>query len=138
MQNCGLLLRIPEFGSEAMEIARIGSTIDVWSLAADAKVGLQTLSYRTLPRRIDKVGSFTPKYNTTEQLPSFTCESGTYHAFLLACPQGVCKEDCWVDVTSTKEKAIGAWMVLPVVYVAHGYCYNRTLLGAAPDYLIFL
>lgn len=108
MENCSLVLRIPEFGSEAMEIARVGSTIDVWSLAVDGKVDLQTLSYRTLPRRIDKVGSFTPRYNTTEQLPSFSCESGTYHAFLLTCPQGARKEDCWVDVTSTKEKPIGA------------------------------
>ena len=108
MENCSLALRIPEFGSEAMEIACVGSTIDVWSLAVDGKVDLQTLSYRTLPRRIDKVGSFTPRYNTTEQLPSFSCESGKYHAFLLTCPQGARKEDCCVDVTSTKEKPIGA------------------------------
>ncbi|KAN0129149.1 hypothetical protein V8E53_013020 [Lactarius tabidus] len=111
MENCGLVLRILEFGSEAMEIACVGSTIDVWSLAVDAKVELQTLSNRTLPRRIDRVGSFMPRYNTTEQLLNFTCESGTYHASLLACPQGVRKEDCWVDVTSTKEKPIGLYLV---------------------------
>jgi len=110
MENCSLALCIPQFGSEAMEIARVGSTIDVWSLAGDAKVDLQMLLYRTLPRRIDKIGSFTPKYNTTEQLPSFTCESRTYYAFLLACPEGARKEDCWVDVTSTK-KPIGAWVI---------------------------
>ncbi|KAN0129145.1 hypothetical protein V8E53_013016 [Lactarius tabidus] len=111
MENCSLALRIPEFGSEAMEIARVGSTIDVWSLAVDAKVDLRTLSYRTLPRRIVKVGSFTPKYNMTEQLPSFSCESGTYYAFLLACPQGALRDDCWVDVTNTKEKPIGLYLV---------------------------
>ncbi|KAH8991445.1 hypothetical protein EDB86DRAFT_3079868 [Lactarius hatsudake] len=111
MENCSLALRIPEYGSDAMEIARVGSTIDVWSLAVDSKVDLQTLSYRTLPPRVDKVGSFTPRYNTTEQLPSFACESGTYHAFLLACPQGARKEDCWVDVTSIKEKPIGLYFV---------------------------
>ncbi|KAF8266924.1 hypothetical protein EI94DRAFT_1802324 [Lactarius quietus] len=111
MENCSLALTIPEYGSEAMEIARVGSTIDVWSLAVDDKVDLQTLSYGTLPPRIGKVGSFTPRYNTTEQLPSFTCESGTYYAFLLACPQGSRKDDCWVDVTSTKEKPIGLYLV---------------------------
>ncbi|KAN0129158.1 hypothetical protein V8E53_013029 [Lactarius tabidus] len=111
MENCSLALHIPEFGSDAMEIARVGSTIDVWSLAVGAKVDLQTLSYRTLPRRIDRVGSFTPRYNTTEQLPSFSCESGTYHGFLLACPQGALRDDCWVDVTSTKEKPIGLYLV---------------------------
>ena len=111
MENCSLALSLPEYGSEAMEIARVGSTIDVWSLAVDGKVDLQRLTYRTLPRRVEKVGSFTPKYNTTEQLPSFACESGTYHAFLLSCPQGARKEDCWVDVTSIKEKPIGAWMI---------------------------
>jgi hypothetical protein len=93
-----------------MEIARAGSTIDVWSLAVEAKVDLQTLSYRTLPRHIDKVGSFTPRYNTTEHLPSFSCESGTYYAFLLACPQGALRDDCWVDFTSTKEKPMGVWL----------------------------
>ena len=108
MENCSLALRIPEYGSDAMEIARVGSSIDVWSLAVDAKVDLLRLSHRTLPRRVHKVGTFTPRYNTTEQLPSFTCKSGTYHAFLLACPQGTRKEDCWVDVTSTKEELIGA------------------------------
>ncbi|KAH9014621.1 hypothetical protein EDB83DRAFT_2271785 [Lactarius deliciosus] len=111
MENCSLALRIPEHGSDAMEIARVGSTIDVWSLAVDAKVDLQTLSHRTLPRRVGKVGSFTPRYNTTEQLPSFACESGTYHAFLLACPQGARREDCSVDVTSIKEKPVGACMI---------------------------
>ena len=107
MENCSLALRIPEYGSDTMEIARVGSPIDVWSLAVDAKVDLGGLSYRTLPRRVDKVGTFTPRYNTTEQLPSFACKSGTYHAFLLACQQDARKEDCWVDVTSTKEKPIG-------------------------------
>ncbi|KAH9058102.1 hypothetical protein EDB87DRAFT_1564383 [Lactarius vividus] len=42
MENCSLALRIPEYGSDVMEIARIGSTIDVWSLALDSKVDLQT------------------------------------------------------------------------------------------------
>jgi hypothetical protein len=111
MENCSLALRIPEYGSEAMEIARVGSPIDVWSLAVDAKVDLRSLSHRTLPRRVDKVGTFTPRYNTTEQLPSFACKSGTYHAFLLACPQDARKEDCWVDVTSIKEKPIGLYLV---------------------------
>ena len=108
MENCSLALRIPEYGSEAMEITRVGSTIDVLSLTVDAKVDLRRLSHRTLPRRVDKVGMFTPRYNTTEQLPSFACKSGTYHAFLPACPQGARKEVCLLDVTSTKEKPIGA------------------------------
>jgi hypothetical protein len=33
-------LRIPKYGLEAMEIPRVGFTIDVWSLAVDAKVSL--------------------------------------------------------------------------------------------------
>ncbi|KAH8991481.1 hypothetical protein EDB86DRAFT_1607487 [Lactarius hatsudake] len=111
MENCSLALRIPEYGSDAMEIARVGSTLDVWSLAVDSKVDLRTLSYRTLPRRVDKVGSFAPRYNTTERLPGFACESGTYHAFLLTCPRGARKEDCWVDVTSIKEKPVGLYLV---------------------------
>jgi hypothetical protein len=107
MENCSLALRIPEHGSDAMEIARIGSTIDIWALAVDSKVDLPKLSYKTLPRRVSKLGVFTPRYNTTERLPSFACESGTYYAFLLTCPEGALKEDCWVDVTSTKEELVG-------------------------------
>lgn len=108
MENCSLVLRIPEHGSDgAMEMAHIGSTIDVWKLAVSAKVDLLKLSYNVLPRRIAKVGSFTPRNNATEQLPSFACESGTYHAFLFTCPEGAHKEDCWVDVTSTKEELVG-------------------------------
>jgi len=111
MENCSLALRIPEYGSDrAMEIERIGSTIDVWSLAVNAKVDLLKLSYQILPHRIAKVGSFTPRYNVTEQLRSFACESGTYYTFLLTCPEGARKEDCWVDVTSTKEELVGLFM----------------------------
>ncbi|KAH9979595.1 hypothetical protein BGW80DRAFT_1279156, partial [Lactifluus volemus] len=111
MENCSLALHIPEHGSESMEIARIGTTIDVWSLAVDFnKVDLRTLSHRTLPDRVSKVGTFTPKYNTTERLPSFTCKSGTYHAFLLTCPEGVDRESCWMDVTGTKEELVGIYM----------------------------
>ncbi|KAH9004435.1 hypothetical protein EDB86DRAFT_2825596 [Lactarius hatsudake] len=54
-----------------------------------------------LAPRIDEVGSCTLRYNTMEQFPRFMCEPGTYHAFLLACPQA--------DVTSTKEKLIPHW-----------------------------
>jgi hypothetical protein len=109
MENCSLVLRIPEHGSDvgAMEMAHMGSTIDVWSLAVNAKVDLSKLSYNVLPRRIAMVGSFTIRYNATEELPSFACESGTYHAFLFTCPKGARKEDCWVDVTSTKEELVG-------------------------------
>ncbi|KAI0300035.1 hypothetical protein B0F90DRAFT_1726125 [Multifurca ochricompacta] len=111
MENCSLALHIPEYGSETMEIARIGSTIDVWSLAVDSKVDLLEISFRTLPRRVSKIGTFTPRFNTTELLPSFTCQSGTYHAFLLTCPEGARKENCWVDLTSVKEKPVGLYMV---------------------------
>jgi hypothetical protein len=118
MENCSLALRIPAHGSDAddggmeMEMAHIGSTIDVWSLAVtkNAKVDLSKLSYNVLPRRIAKVGRFTARYNNAtaeQQLPSFACESGTYYAFLFTCPEGASKEDCWVDVTSTKEELVG-------------------------------
>jgi len=76
MGKCSLALHIPEYWSEAMEITRIGSTIDVWSLAVNAKADLRRLSYGTLPRRVDKVGTFTPRYNTTEQLPSSRASRG--------------------------------------------------------------
>ncbi len=136
MENCSLVLRIPEHGSSdgAMEIRHIGSTIDVWSLAVNGKVDLLKLSYNTLPRRIAKVGVFTPRYNATEQLPSFACESGTYYAFLLTCPEGARKEDCWVDMMSTKEELVGEcratsfWLLLSYILACH-----RSFYGTTPD-----
>jgi hypothetical protein len=107
MENCSLVLRIPDIDSDAMDVARVGSTIDVWTLEVDSKVDLLKLCFKTLPRRVAKVGVFTPRYNTTEKLPSFTCPSGTYHAFLLTCSDGARKEDCSVDVTSTREELVG-------------------------------
>ncbi|KAI0287744.1 hypothetical protein BC826DRAFT_1042288, partial [Russula brevipes] len=90
-ENCSFALHIPEHGSDAMEIARIGATIDIWAVAVDSEVDLPKLSYETLPRRVSKLGVFTPRYNTMKRLPSFACESGTYCAFLLT----ALKEDCW-------------------------------------------
>jgi hypothetical protein len=84
MESCSAIIEITGVGS---------STIDVWSLALNDEIDLQGLSYRSFPRRIDKVCSFTPTYNATEQLSSFMSDSGTYRAFLLACPQGSRKED---------------------------------------------
>lgn len=72
-----------------MEIARF----DVWFAAVGNNVDPQRVSYRTLPHRINEVGTFKPRYNTTQQPLSFTRESGIYHAFLLAYPQGTRKED---------------------------------------------
>ena len=111
MENCSLALRIPNVDGDESDVVRIGSvstsTIDVWALAVDGKVDLRRLSFNTLPRRTSKIGTFTPRYNTTERLPGFRCESGTYHAFLLACPRGAAKADCRVDMTSIKEELVG-------------------------------
>jgi hypothetical protein len=52
MENCSLALHIPEYGSEAMEITCVRSEIDMWSLAVEDKIDLQTFSYSVLPRRI--------------------------------------------------------------------------------------
>ena len=70
-----------------------------------AKVDLRRLSCRTRPRRID---------NTTGQLPNFKYESERYHKLPLAYPQEMHEEDCWSEVTSTKEKPNGAWRISPL------------------------
>ena len=125
MENCSLVLRMPDYSSDStMKIAHIGSTIDIWSLAMNSKIDLSKLSYNALPRRISQLGSFTPRSNTTERLPSFACESGTYYAFLLTCPEGVHKEDCWVDVTGTKEELVGECCAASLRLIAH----NRALV----------
>ncbi|KAI0259773.1 hypothetical protein BC834DRAFT_1045088 [Gloeopeniophorella convolvens] len=110
LEECKLTLEVPEYGAKNMHIARVGTPIDVWSLEVDGKVDLLKLSYNTLPRRVEKVGTFTPRYNSTESLPSFACTSGTYHAFLLTCSEGARKEDCWMDVTSVGEDNIGLYL----------------------------
>ena len=79
-KKCFPDLRISEGGTETVVIARVGSTIDVRSLAAGAKDNLRRFSelYSNLPCLID---------NPMGQLTNFRCESGMYHAFLLACSQ---------------------------------------------------
>jgi hypothetical protein len=67
-------------------------------LVAYDKVDLRRPAPSYLSRSIDKVSSLTPRINVTERLLSFRCEPGTYHAILLACPQGAHKVDCWVDM----------------------------------------
>jgi hypothetical protein len=135
MENCSLALRIPEHGSDgAMEMAHIGSTIDVWSLAVNGKVNLLKLSYNVLPGRIAMVGRFTVTYNATVELPSFGCESGTYYAFLFTCPEGARKEDCWVDVTSTKEELVGECQAVSLQLVALMCTHHtRSIYGATSD-----
>jgi len=135
MENCSLVLRIPEHGSGGvMEMAHVGSTtIDVWSLAVNAKVDLFKWSYNVLPRRIAKVGRFTARYNATEQLPSFACESGTYDAFLFTCPEGTRKEDCWVDVTSTTEELVGECHSVSLQLVRAPYVCCRSIYGTTSD-----
>ena len=135
MENCSLVLRIPEHGSDgAMEMAHIGSTFDVWSLAVNAKVDLLKLSYNVLPGRIAMVGRFTATYNATEQLPTFACESGTYYAFLFTCPEGARKEECWVDLTSTKEELVGECQAVSLQFVALMCArHTRSIYGATSD-----
>ena len=47
LEICSFALRIPEYGSAAMEIARVRSAIDVWSLSVDDKVDLRRLPYKS-------------------------------------------------------------------------------------------
>lgn len=68
------------------------------------KVDLPKLSF---PRRIDKVGSFTPRYNTTEQLPSSQASWGHIMRSCGPAHKGRARKNYWVDVTNTKE-LIGA------------------------------
>ncbi|KAH9053132.1 hypothetical protein EDB87DRAFT_1825804 [Lactarius vividus] len=98
-----LPVNIPEYGSEAMEVVRVawrvGSTIDVYTLAMDAKVNMRGLSYRNPSRCIDKeVGALRQSTVQRSGAPH-TCRR-TVHAR-------------WVDVTNTKQKSIAPENLTP-------------------------
>ena len=111
----------PSAVHSGIEIARI----DVWSLAVDNEDDPpQRLSHRTLLHQIKKVGSFTPRYNMMEQLPSFTSEAGTYHAFLMACPHGARKENCreadwFMDNIALGHILSATWLLLQDYLMQH-------------------
>jgi len=66
-----LALRIPEHGSDAMEIARIGSTIDIWALAVDSKADLPKLSYKTH----SPVAFPSSAYSRRDTIPGSDCQA---------------------------------------------------------------
>ncbi|KAH9014607.1 hypothetical protein EDB83DRAFT_272425 [Lactarius deliciosus] len=61
--------------------------------------------------------------------PESRCESGTYHAFLLARPQVARKEDCWMDVVGTKEKPNGHYLA---TFQEHGQLVVRSVAPVIP------
>ena len=46
-------------------------------------------------------------------------------AFLMVCPQWLCKENCWIETTSTREKPVIAWIVSPPRHI----CLTAITLG---------
>ena len=60
-------------------------------------------------------------------------------ASLMVCPQWLCKENCWVEMTSTREKPVIVWIVSPprhicltAITLGHYFLLTRT------GYLAFL
>ncbi|KAH9028548.1 hypothetical protein EDB84DRAFT_1439560 [Lactarius hengduanensis] len=102
-----LMLRIPEYGSEVMEVTRVGFAIDVWSLTVDAKV--------------DYAGAAAKPH--TSFLGLTRVPDG--------CPQGARKVG-----RCDEHKGEADWCAVDLTVIKHtqphGY-YTRTLLGATPD-----
>ncbi|KAH8981325.1 hypothetical protein EDB92DRAFT_1898035 [Lactarius akahatsu] len=79
LEDCSLTLRIMEYGSEAMEVTRVGFAVGVWSSRGGCQ-GRRAGELIQAPLRaaeLDKVGTWRQgTYSTAERLPSLTRISG--------------------------------------------------------------
>ena len=99
-------LRIPKYGSE-------GWGLHVSDLHATCGPTRSTCRgfHTGLLRYIDGVS--TMRRSSFRASDASRSKSGQYNAFLSNCPQGGCQGDRWVDLTSTKEKPMGARITSP-------------------------
>ncbi|KAI0056934.1 hypothetical protein BV25DRAFT_1920577 [Artomyces pyxidatus] len=112
MENCSLALTIPppeEDSADVIvsELREDKARVDVWALSTSSRLDLQMLSLKTRPPRAAHVGVLAASYNETHQLPSFSCRSGSYHAFELSCAGS----GCGLDITVLSQTAVGLYML---------------------------
>ncbi|KAE9394588.1 hypothetical protein BT96DRAFT_998393 [Gymnopus androsaceus JB14] len=101
MEKCSVTLEVPAFNASDRYAAIWGKDValDIWALEGESKVDFQKLSWHTKPKRKNHIGKITsPSYNSTQELPTFPCVSGTYLTFEVTCAS----LDCHVDVMRAK------------------------------------
>jgi hypothetical protein len=99
MEKCSVTLEVPAFNDTYRKASIWGfrnASIDVWALEGTAKLDFRNLSWRTKPRRRRHMGTISPSYNSTYELPEFRCISGTYQSVEVACASET--PYCHVDV----------------------------------------
>ena len=107
MERCSLNFKVPPKDDNSHPPDK-GISLDIWLLSWTRPVDTDALSWNTKPARQKHLGSFTLTANSTQQLPDYACNSGSYQIFELTCRTG----DCNVEIVATMKQEIG--MFLPI------------------------
>ncbi|KAI0078580.1 hypothetical protein K474DRAFT_1641210 [Panus rudis PR-1116 ss-1] len=102
MERCQLAISLPRLGQETSHPfvfqgnPDTGVRLDVYELQADKKLPLEAakLSWRSKPKRGQRVGTIVARPGAEEKLPEFPCKWGEHHAFEVTCAGG---EKCMID-----------------------------------------
>lgn len=102
MENCALILHLPEHPSNFSSVAISNSEgpppkIEVWKLSTENRLIPKDVSWNTKPRRINHVGIFEANQGRKIELSTFSCRSGSYQTFELSCTE---YPTCEIDATT--------------------------------------
>ena len=109
MEDCHLVFTLPPLGLPLEDRASFAmnpaSRFDVFRLAAARPLDVNTLSYRTRPKREERVATLQARLDGDTEIHRFACPRGSLHVFEVACVGG---EECMVDVWSSQNTTYGA------------------------------
>ncbi|KAF8520741.1 hypothetical protein BU17DRAFT_88626 [Hysterangium stoloniferum] len=91
MENCSLVLTIPPATNDTTSwMFDEAILLDVWALSWDQSIDTGRLSWNTKPQRGEHLGTLTMSFDTTQQIPTYSCKMGTYQNFEISCRTGPC------------------------------------------------
>ncbi|KAM5531441.1 hypothetical protein V8D89_014898 [Ganoderma adspersum] len=103
MEDCHLVFTLPPLGfpleDRAFFAMNPASHFDVFRFAAARPLDMKVLSYRTRPKREEKVATLQARLDGDTEIHRFECPRGSLHVFEVACAEG---EECMVDVWSSQ------------------------------------
>jgi hypothetical protein len=107
MENCSLILTIPPATSNTTSRTIEKETfLDIWALSGERSIDAERVSWNTKPARGAHLGTFSTSFNTTQQLPGYSCKMGSYQNFEISCRIGPCD----LQVFGSDEDAVGMFL----------------------------
>ncbi|PIL34475.1 hypothetical protein GSI_03252 [Ganoderma sinense ZZ0214-1] len=108
MEDCRLVFTLPPLGVPLEDRASFAmnpaSRFDVFRLAAARPLDVKSLSYRSRPKRAERVATLQARVDGETEIHRFPCKRGSLHVFEVACAEG---EECMVDVWSSQNTTYG-------------------------------